>query len=239
MRPLILISAGCQPGKYSARRTVSTLYGEVIAQAGGIPAVYTGGNPESLAQPFSGLLLSGGGDVEPKRYGASRLPTDDVDEARDAEEFALIEAFLRQKKPVFGICRGIQVLNVYFGGTLRQDIPHHAEGTRHWVNAVQGTVFHRLCGERFVTNSWHHQAVGKLAPGLRAAAAAEDGTIEAVQHEILPVFAVQWHPERMIPNLCADVETDHLCLFRQFVQDSRAAGAPGTADVRGNWSDTV
>lgn len=218
MQPLILLSAGCQPGTHSARRAVSVLYGEALVRAGGLPAVFSGGCPEALAQRFSGLLLTGGGDAAPERYGAVRLPTDDVDEARDAEELALIDAFVRRGRPVFGICRGIQILNIALGGTLIQHIPSHADGARHVVEAVRGTMIHAVCGGSFETNSWHHQAVGRLAPGLRSAAQSADGTIEAIEHEALPVFAVQWHPERMVAGLCADVGTDHLCLFTRFVE---------------------
>lgn len=219
MRPLILISAGFLPGKHSTRRAASVLYGEAIAREGGTPVLYAGGDPEELAQSCAGLLLSGGGDVEPARYGARRLPSDEVDETRDAEEFALIEAFERRRKPVFGVCRGVQVLNVYYGGTLRQEVPGHADGVCHLVYAAEGTMLRNLCGECFETNSWHHQAIGTLAPGLLAAATAEDGTIEAAKHESLPVFGVQWHPERMISGLCEDAAEDHSGLFWQFVQD--------------------
>ncbi len=222
MQPLILLSAGRQPNQYSARRAASVLYGEAVAKAGGLPAIFAGGEAEALAERFSGLLLIGGGDVDPARYGAQRLPTDEIDETRDVEEFALADAFIRRERPVFGICRGIQLLNVYFGGTLRQHIPDHADGVSHAVTAVPGSRIETLCGGAFLTNSWHHQAVGELARGLRATAASADGTAEAVEHESLPVFAVQWHPERMIAGLCADVPTDHLRLFAHFVGLCRA-----------------
>ncbi len=219
---LILLTTGRRTGGLSVSRTASILYGEALARAGGLPAAFSGGDPASLAREFSGLLLTGGGDVEPARYGGARLPTDTVDVDRDREEFALLDAFLRQGRPVFGICRGVQLLNVYFGGTLRQQVPGHADGARHTVHAVSGSRIEALCGAAFETNSWHHQAADALAPGLRCTASSPDGLAEALEHEAFPVFGVQWHPERMLPGLCADVDTDHQCLFDDFIKECGA-----------------
>ena len=219
---LILLTTGRRTGGLSVSRTASILYGEALARAGGLPAAFSGGDPASLAREFSGLLLTGGGDVEPARYGGARLPTDPVAAARDREEFALLDAFLRQGRPVFGICRGVQLLNVYFGGTLRQQVPGHADGARHTVHAVPGSRIEALCGAAFETNSWHHQAADALAPGLRCTASSPDGLAEALEHEAFPVFGVQWHPERMLPGLCADVDTDHQCLFDDFIKECGA-----------------
>lgn len=219
---LILLTTGRRTGGLSVSRTASILYGEALARAGGLPAAFSGGDPASLAREFSGLLLTGGGDVEPARYGGARLPTDTVDVDRDREEFALLDAFLRQGRPVFGICRGVQLLNVYFGGTLRQQVPGHADGARHTVHAVPGSRIEALCGAAFETNSWHHQAADALAPGLRCTASSPDGLAEALEHEAFPVFGVQWYPERMLPGLCADVDTDHQCLFDDFIKECGA-----------------
>lgn len=219
---LILLTTGRRTGGLSVSRTASILYGEALARAGGLPAAFSGGDPASLARQFSGLLLTGGGDVGPARYGGARLPTDTVDVDRDREEFALLDAFLRQGRPIFGICRGVQLLNVYFGGTLRQQVPGHADGARHTVHAVPGSRIEALCGAAFETNSWHHQAADALAPGLRCTASSPDGLAEALEHEAFPVFGVQWHPERMLPGLCADVDTDHQCLFDDFIKECGA-----------------
>lgn len=219
---LILLTTGRRTGGLSVSRTASILYGEALVRAGGLPAAFSGGDPASLAREFSGLLLTGGGDVEPARYGGARLPTDTVDVDRDREEFALLDAFLRQGRPVFGICRGVQLLNVYFGGTLCQQVPGHADGARHTVHAVPGSRIEALCGAAFETNSWHHQAADALAPGLRCTASSPDGLAEALEHEAFPVFGVQWHPERMLPGLCADVDTDHQCLFDDFIKECGA-----------------
>lgn len=219
MQPLILLTTSFWEGAHSRRRALSVLYGEAVSRAGGLPATFSGGDPKILAKRCAGLVLTGGGDVDPARYGAARLPTDEVDAGRDAEELALIDAFLAEKRPIFGICRGIQLLNVYFGGTLAQDIPGHSDGARHIVTTAENSRLRAACGARFETNSWHHQAVQTVAPALRASALSEDGTIEGIEHPFLPVFAVQWHPERMINGLCSDVGTDQLCLFTYFIKE--------------------
>lgn len=219
MQPLILLSSGRREGEHSTLRTVSALYGEAVTRAGGVPAAYAGGDPARLAACFDGLLLTGGGDVAPERYGAARLPSDEVDEVRDKEETALIEAFLARKRPIFGICRGIQLLNVFFGGTLYQQVENHSDNARHNVYTAAGSRIYALCDSCFGVNSWHHQAVREAAPGLRVTARSADGVIEAVEHKKLPVFGVQWHPERMIEGVCMDVPNDQLCLFSYFIKE--------------------
>lgn len=146
------------------------------------------------------LLLPGGGDVHPRRYGEPVLGSDHIDEERDARELELIALFKETGRPILGICRGIQVINVAFGGSLHQDIPGHAASPD--GDACHGTrtadpELKALYGERFTVNSAHHQSVARLGDGLRAVQWADDGTVEAVRHERLPVFGVQWHPERM------------------------------------------
>lgn len=146
------------------------------------------------------LLLPGGGDVHPRFYGRPLAGSEGIDEEKDARELAAIEEFLRRGLPVLGICRGCQVLNVALGGTLHQDIPGHTrtqEGdTLHATRTVDAALIN-LYGERFIVNSSHHQSVDIPGRGLRAVQWADDGTVEAVRHESLPLFGVQWHPERL------------------------------------------
>ena len=146
------------------------------------------------------LLLPGGGDMHPRFYGQALNGSEDLDEARDARELTLIDNFLCEGKPVIGICRGLQVLNVYFGGTLRQHIEGHSQidgvDRLHAINTAPG-LLRELYGTRCTVNSAHHQAVETLGEGLQVLACAPDGTVEAIAHESLPVFAVQWHPERL------------------------------------------
>jgi putative glutamine amidotransferase len=134
---------------------------------------------------------------------------------------------MREKKPVFGICRGIQLINAALGGTLWQDILSqcgvaHESGKTHAVQAAEGSALEEMFGQCFWVNSLHHQAVRTLAPGLRPAAWSKEGgacLVEAVWHETLPVFAVQWHPERMVKNAVDQTAgPDMAPLFSYFVR---------------------
>ncbi|HKW40286.1 MAG TPA: gamma-glutamyl-gamma-aminobutyrate hydrolase family protein [Gemmatimonadales bacterium] len=155
-----------------------------------------------------GLVLSGGEDVDPARYGATpHSKLEEIDRARDAVELALIAGAERRRLPVLAICRGIQILNVASGGTLYQDlsserpgpIDHADSRTRHGLRLEPGTRLHRVTGaDTALVNTRHHQAIRELAPGLRATAWAEDGVIEGVERSTADapwMLAVQWHPE--------------------------------------------
>ena len=146
------------------------------------------------------LLLPGGADLDPALYGQAVCGAREIDRARDDCELALFRRFADAGKPIFGVCRGLQLINVALGGTLCQHIDGHSrvggDDRRHIVR-TEDALLRALYGERFTVNSAHHQCVARLGEGLRAAAWAEDGTVEALRHESLPVFAVQWHPERL------------------------------------------
>lgn len=157
-----------------------------------------------------GLLLSGGEDIDPFHYG--QTPTEkcgEINKIRDRVELKMLEAFLATGKPVFGICRGVQLMNAYFGGTLHQDIQEIA-GCRHedWLRKNTGNHTVILCPdtklsaimgvEKCLVNSLHHQAVDRAAPVLTVCAVSEDGIIEAVEHpDHKFCIGVQWHPEHM------------------------------------------
>lgn len=146
------------------------------------------------------LILPGGGDIEPWRYGQVNTASRGLEPERDAVELELIDRFVTLRKPVFGICRGMQTINVYFGGTLLQDIRGHSSVNgidRYHRVRTTGTPFLEICGENGIVNSAHHQAVDRLGGGLQAIQWAPDGIVEALRHERLPVWAVQWHPERL------------------------------------------
>ncbi len=168
-------------------------YGDALASIGA-EAVYD--RPEECAA----LLLQGGGDVCPQLYGRENLGSIFTDPGRDRRESEAIEEFLNTGRPILGICRGLQLLNVFFGGTLYQDIPGHGrvngEDSLHSTRTDDPFLISTY-SERFIVNSAHHQAVEELGEGLRAVQWADDGTVEAIRHDTLPVFAVQWHPERM------------------------------------------
>ena len=163
--------------------------------------VRCGGEVLSRGDPrdFDGLLLPGGGDLNPALYGAEMAGSAPPDLERDQWEWRLLEAFVGQEKPVLGICRGMQLINVYFGGSLRQDIPGHSQvdgqDRCHWVQNENRGIFIGLPKEMRV-NSAHHQAIDRLGEGLAVLQTAPDGVVEALGHKDLPILGLQWHPER-------------------------------------------
>ena len=169
-------------------------YRRAVERAGG--RVRFGGDPADCGA----LLLPGGGDLEPWRYGQANTASRGLEPERDGAELALLAYFTGRRRPVLGICRGLQTINVFFGGTLYQDIPGHAQqdgkDILHPVRTAPSPLW-GLCGARCVVNSAHHQAADRLGVGLRAVQWAEDGVVEALCHRTLPVWAVQWHPERL------------------------------------------
>lgn len=164
------------------------------------------------------LLLPGGGDIDPARYGQENRGSLDIDQERDALEFGLLRDALSQGLPVLGVCRGCQLLNVAFGGTLYQDIPdHNAIDNKDRLHPSRciDPVLSSLYGGEFIINSVHHQAVDRLGEGFRAVQWAPDGIVEAIRHDTLPVFGVQWHPERLREP------TDGWRLFARWLADMR------------------
>lgn len=146
------------------------------------------------------LLLPGGGDLEPWRYGRENTASRGLEPERDGAELRLLHEFTAAGKPVLGVCRGLQTVNVFFGGTLVQDIPGHGAwegGDRLHAVGTAPSPLRPILGERATVNSAHHQAADRLGSGLRAVQWAEDGVVEALCHRRLPVWAVQWHPERL------------------------------------------
>lgn len=188
---------------------------------------------EGCLDRLDGVLLSGGNDVDPNAYGHFPIyELGEVNPVRDEFEFRLVKAAFARKMPLLGICRGIQSLNVAMGGTLWQDLPSQfrtAEGGKpirhsqaslskylsHEVVLEENTVLGSVMRDkRFMTNSFHHQAVLDVAPGFRVTAHTLDGVNEAIEHETLPFFmGVQWHPERNIHN-----EPNAKALFDGFVR---------------------
>jgi putative glutamine amidotransferase len=173
-----------------------------------------------LAGDMDGLLVTGGGDVDPARYGQAVAGAYEVDVDRDAVEVAVVEATRAAGRPILGICRGIQLVAAAMGGALVQDLPT-AGFTGHWeeerqyepvhgVTADPGSIALRALGGAATVNSIHHQAVVDPGPELRASAWCNDGVIEAIEGE--GVLGVQWHPERLI-----HADSRHLAPFSWLV----------------------
>ena len=153
------------------------------------------------AKYYDGLVLPGGADINPRFYGESNVACEDMNLAFDQLEYSVLESFVKAGKPVLGICRGMQFINVYFGGSLFQDIPgHRLEDRLHRVDCVAHTAFARFFNESMMVNSSHHQAVKKLGEGLEIFATAEDGTVEGINHINNKILGVQWHPEKSLDD---------------------------------------
>lgn len=232
-RPLILMTGSADVSQRGLRRAhYYKNYPEALEHHGAVVLHVSSCDPDSarqLAQLADGLYLPGGGDIEPHRYGEVPHPLCGApEEGRDELEFTLGKAFLEAKKPIFGICRGLQVLNVLLGGTLWQDLSDqtgltHPDDSVHQVKTAEGSLLRRLFGAEFPVNSYHHQGVKDLAPGLVPEAGDGSGQlVEAFSHETLPVWAVQWHPERMTGRERLTSEgPDMAPLFRFFCEKCR------------------
>ncbi|CAM5502931.1 Gamma-glutamyl-gamma-aminobutyrate hydrolase OS=Streptomyces gougerotii OX=53448 GN=GCM10010227_35480 PE=4 SV=1 [Streptomyces diastaticus subsp. diastaticus] len=179
-------------------------YPALVRAAGGLVAMLPPDAPEragAVVARVDGLVIAGGPDVEPARYGAERDPrTGPPAPARDAWELALIDAALSLGTPLLGICRGMQLLNVALGGTLVQHLDGHTGGTgvfgSHPVKPVPGSRYAAAVPEESVVPAYHHQCVDELGRGLSVSAQADDGTVEAIETAGEPwVLGVQWHPE--------------------------------------------
>lgn len=197
-------------------------YANAVQAAGGVILRST---DCSLANDCDGLLLPGGGDIDPARYGAHDNGSVEIDPLRDEAEFSLIRKFAVAGKPILGICRGHQVLNVFFGGSLIGHLKNtaaHAPGTagepdqEHFVSVCPGSYLAVLYGLRFNVNSYHHQAVDRLGSELLSLADSQDGINEAFCHQTMPILGVQWHPERLSPDP-AKGQAGGLPLLRYFL----------------------
>ena len=242
--PLILISPSVETKGHEFGDTsisLSETYQQAVLTAGGVPLALPCLPGRELIKECvarcDGILFTGGDDVDPRLY-AKRLPrklartVTVADGGRDLRELILVDEAFRQRKPVFGICRGIQIINVALGGTLVVDIRHEIPGAlRHQQMAKKSQIVHqaRLTGDSMLAritrkqnlgvNSTHHQAVGRVAEPLRVTAQSDDGVVEALELKadaahLLPYFmTVQFHPERLAPRY-----PEHQALFDSFVR---------------------
>jgi putative glutamine amidotransferase len=233
-RPLVAVcgyrlSSGRISGWDVSAIAIPEYYLDAVRRAGGRPAIVAGpdGAPQEALDGFDSLLLVGGGDVDPSRYGGPVHPkVYGMDPLRDDFEIGLVREAVRREAPVLSICRGIQVLNVALGGTLVQHLPDgpgriaHGNPTgnepwvEHQVKLSDSSRIAEATGRAALSaRAAHHQAVDRLGEGLTAVAWTEDGVVEAIEGDRGWIVGVQWHPERT----AAEDQTQQ-ALFDAFVR---------------------
>lgn len=205
-----------------------------VSAAGGLPVLIPSSlGPEraiEIAGRLSGILLSGGPDVDPVHFGDEPRPgLGNIDPVRDEMEFALFRFATERKMPLLAVCRGMQLMNVALGGSLIQDLAHagggyllhdltsYSENTGHGIEIRPDTLLLSVVGRaRILVNSYHHQAVAEPAAALVASARSSDGVIEALELPGHPFcLGVEWHPERSTAN-----SPESTAIFRAFVEAS-------------------
>jgi putative glutamine amidotransferase len=227
--PLIAITTYPADAEAAGRVNLPPEYVDCVRRAGGRALLVPPGDtdPSGLLDAVDGLVLTGGGDIDPARWGGGEHPTVYMtDDARDDLELELARLAVEREVPTFAICRGVQVLNVALGGTLHLHVPdtfglsvtHRLpprEPVPHRVSVESSSELARILGSTEIEPmSWHHQSIDRLGRGLRLAAVAPDGVVEAVEHESHPcLIAVQWHPE-----LTAAIDRAQAALFETFVR---------------------
>jgi putative glutamine amidotransferase len=216
------------------RHSLTKAYSDAVQAAGGIPIIlpFFPDRVDDIFALVDGVIVSGGADLDPALFGDTEIhpATYNILPDRDDFELALTRLAITQDKPILGICRGIQVMNVALGGTLYQDVPEQfsdaiahrqqdrqipADEPGHAVSIAPGSLLEHVYGASSIpVNSFHHQAVKDVAPGLIATGWSEDGLIEAVEHPgVSFALGVQWHPEIMFER-----SRQHLAPFTAIVQ---------------------
>lgn len=186
-------------------------YARAISKAGATPVLLPlEANGAELVAHLDGVIFSGGADIDPKHYSQDPDPNlGEVQQERDSFELELLEAVLTTSTPALGICRGMQLFNIAAGGTLHQHIEGHRAmvappaDRSHTVNFDSGTVLGSLYGTSHQVNSLHHQSVDRLGSGWIISGRLPSGSVEAIEHQTLPLLAVQWHPE-LLPQRSSD-----------------------------------
>lgn len=184
-------------------------YVKAVQKAGALPLMLPIGTKEdakAYIDSIDKLILAGGQNVSPKFYHRTQTATGALLESRDVFELALIDEALKQNKPIFAVCRGLQIMNVFFGGTLEQDLqkvteikhmqdPIPRDEPSHDLLTAQGSLVNQIYGDRTQVNSFHYQGVQKLASGLTETAWCPDGVVEAFENQEQRILALQWHPD--------------------------------------------
>ena len=215
-RPIIGITCGEDFFENNVIQKVNHDYIQAIIQAHGIPVLLPICDRETLLEQISvidGLLVPGGNDINPLTYGEdAHLYLGQSQLHKDLYEIDVIKEVSEMNKPIFGICRGLQLINVAFGGTLYQDLPHeyknvtmHTQKEKpcypiHFIEIEPYSFLSKICHESTYVNSFHHQAIKDVAGDFLVVARTHDYVIEAIQHKHKKIYGVQFHPEKMVDN---------------------------------------
>ena len=224
--PLVVgISESFPQGDDSKKVTVNASYADAVSRGGHLPVVIprfgTDAQFDAIVAKLDVLVLTGGEDVAPSLYKEKPSPKlGKVNAKRDGFDFRLLAAARRRNLPVIGICRGCQILNVAFGGTLWQDLPSEFPVTDvqhrnmfHWISIEPDSRLAKVSGvTKALVNSYHHQAVKDLAPGFRITARSPEGVVEAIECDSYPAIGLQFHPEKM---LCDEKDATLAAFFRE------------------------
>ena len=235
-KPLIGISCSGDSGNSG----IGSDYYNAIAAAGGIPVLLPCTKDTALigmlVGRIDGIMFTGGEDYDPALFGEERIPElGTVNGFRDTSDFAYARMALKQRKPILGICRGEQLLNIVLGGTLYQDLPSQTGKTSHSQNGSgkkpchgmtidRNSILHKIIGrDSVIVNTSHHQAVKQLGEGLRVTAVSDDGVVEAFEStdRKMKVLAVQFHPERLRKE-----DSIWTGIFRWLVREADLQGFP-------------
>ena len=237
-RPLIGVTASFYPNENNpplSQQSVNRDYVLGVIKAGGmpviIPAMWETELIEAYAEQLDGLMVPGGEDVDPKYYGQEpHEKLGRLSPIRDHTEITLIRKMAELGKPIFGICRGMQMINVAFGGDMIQDIPSAIENCLkhmgdmqyrskpvHSVALTPGSRVHGIFGkDEIQVNTFHHQAIDRLAEGFEVTGRSPEGIAEAFENAQAKIWGVQWHPENMV-----EAYPEFLGLFQSFVNDCK------------------
>ena len=183
-------------------------YQNLLLVLGMLPVVKNEYHSICPTSSFDALLLPGGGDIHPSFFHAANEGSENIDSKLDLVQYLYLRDFVKEKKPVFGICKGMQMINVFFGGTILQDMPSESKKL-HMQSKNHSDSYHSIFSAipnisypSKIVNSAHHQCIEKLGENLCVSHIAEDGVIEGIYHDSLPIIGLQWHPERLFPS-CA------------------------------------